>query len=394
MADKRSDDFVVRLPDVRLSDDKERFIPKVSSRRASAAVPETVATFVSTIEGSGSASVVAYCLSSISMTLVNKYVVSGNSWNLHLFYLAIQSIIGTVTILACKQLGMIKELDSFDAKRAQRWFPISLLLVGMIFTGNKALQFLSVPVYTIFKNLTIIVIAYGEVLWFGGSVSPLSLVSFGLMVFSSVVAAWSDFQHAKALAADGLHQASTAISTLNAGYAWMTINVFCSALYVLSMRKAIKLTNFKNWDVMFYNNLLTIPVLIISSLLFEDWSSPNLHRNFPPASRQSLVIGMVYSGLAAIFISYCTAWCIRATSSTTYAMAGALNKLPMAIAGLVFFSDPVTFGSVTAIFLGFVSGLLYTLAKNNKKSPPSGPSLPTSTPMSASARSEKDAANS
>lgn len=144
---------------------------------------------------------------------------------------------------------------------------------------------------------------------------------------------------------------------------------------------------------MFYNNLLTIPVLLISSLLFEDWSSPNLQRNFPPASRQSLMIGMVYSGLAAIFISYCTAWCIRATSSTTYAMAGALNKLPMAIAGLIFFSDPVTFGSVTAIFLGFVSGLLYTLAKN-KKSPPSGPSLPTSTPMSASARSDKDAANS
>lgn len=127
-------------------------------------------------------------------------------------------------------------------------FPISLLLVGMIFTGNKALQFLSVPVYTIFKNLTIIVIAYGEVLWFGGSVSPLSLVSFGLMVFSSIVAAWSDFQHAKAVAADSLHQASAAISTLNAGYAWMALNVFCAALYVLSMRKAIKLTNFKNWD--------------------------------------------------------------------------------------------------------------------------------------------------
>ena len=107
------------------------------------------------------------------------------------------------------------------------------------------------------------------------------------------------------------------------------------------------------------------------------------------------MIGMIYSGLAAIFISYCTAWCIRATSSTTYAMAGALNKLPVAVAGLIFFSDPVTFGGVTAIFLGFVSGLLYTLAKNNK-SKQSGPTLPTTNqaPMSASARSEKDAASS
>lgn len=128
-------------------------------------------------------------------------------------------------------------------------FPISVLLVGMIYTGTKALQFLSVPVYTIFKNLTIIVIAYGEVLWFGGSVSPASLLSFGLMVLSSVIAAWADIQ--SALSGHFETDASTAISTLNAGYAWMGMNVFCSASYVLGMRKVIKKMNFKDWDCMF-----------------------------------------------------------------------------------------------------------------------------------------------
>lgn len=139
--------------------------------------------------------------------------------------------------------------------------------------------------------------------------------------------------------------------------------------------------------VMFYNNLLTVPVLICSSLIMEDWSSTNLHNNFPPESRQSLVIGMVYSGLAAIFISYCTAWCIRATSSTTYAMAGALNKLPMAVAGLVFFAAPVTFGSVSAIILGFISGLIYTWAKNRRSHPPG---LPLSISRSSGAASPND----
>jgi GDP-mannose transporter len=126
-------------------------------------------------------------------------------------------------------------------------FPISLLLVGMIYTGGKALQFLSVPVYTIFKNLTIIVIAYGEVLWFGGSVTPLTLLSFGLMVLSSIIAAWADIQ----AALDGVGhtgEASAAISTLNAGYAWMSLNVFCTASYVLGMRKVIKKMNFKDYD--------------------------------------------------------------------------------------------------------------------------------------------------
>lgn len=126
-------------------------------------------------------------------------------------------------------------------------FPVSLLLVSMIYTGANALQYLSVPVYTIFKNLTIIVIAYGEVLWFGGSVTPLMLLSFGLMVLSSVVAAWADIQ----AAIDGVgHSAETsaALATLNAGYAWMGLNVVCTSSYLLGMRKVIKKMNFKDYD--------------------------------------------------------------------------------------------------------------------------------------------------
>ena len=119
----------------------------------------------------------------------------------------------------------------------------------MIYTSTKALQYLSIPVYTIFKNLTIILIAYGEVLWFGGSVTGMSLFSFGLMVLSSVIAAWADIQHAlQNFGGHASSEASEKISTLNAGYMWMLLNCLCSAGYVLGMRKRIKLTNFKDFD--------------------------------------------------------------------------------------------------------------------------------------------------
>lgn len=48
-------------------------------------------------------------------------------------------------------------------------------------------------------------------------------------------------------------------------------------------------------------------------------------------------------------------------------MVGALNKLPVAASGLLFFGDPVTFGSVSAIAVGFFAGVLYAVAKNNQK---------------------------
>ena len=45
------------------------------------------------------------------------------------------------------------------------------------------------------------------------------------------------------------------------------------------MRKRIKATGFSDWDSMFYNNLLSIPVLAFFSLIAEDWSHTNLVRN-------------------------------------------------------------------------------------------------------------------
>jgi GDP-mannose transporter len=83
----------------------------------------------------------------------------------------------------------------------------------MIYTSTWALKFLSIPVYTIFKNLTIILIAYGEVLWFGGSVTPMALFSFGLMVFSSLIAAWADIQHALTSVGHATEAATEAVST-------------------------------------------------------------------------------------------------------------------------------------------------------------------------------------
>ena len=44
-------------------------------------------------------------------------------------------------------------------------------------------------------------------------------------------------------------------------------------------------------------------------------------------------------------------------------MVGALNKLPVAVSGMVFFGDKVTLGSVSAVGTGFIAGLVYALAK-------------------------------
>ncbi|KAJ7636023.1 hypothetical protein DFH06DRAFT_1100009 [Mycena polygramma] len=319
--------------------------------------------------------IACYCFASILMTVINKFVVSGANFSMNFLLLCIQSLVCISCVAIVKKAGIIS-FRAFDIQDAKAWFPISFMLVTVIYTGSKSLQFLSIPVYTIFKNLTIILIAYGEVIWFGGRVTGLTFISFIFMVISSMIAAWTDVSGALG---DSMPTGSTGISTaslqmvkgvvrnLNIGYFWMLVNCLTSAAYVLSMRKRIKVTGFSDWDSMFYSNLLSIPVLAVFSIIVEDWGSENLARNFPPETRHILLSAIAFSGAAAVGISYTTAWCVRTTSSTTYSMVGALNKLPVAASGMLFFGNPVTLGSVSAISVGFFAGLLYAVAKNNQK---------------------------
>ncbi len=133
-------------------------------------------------------------------------------------------------------------------------------------------------------------------------------LTFLNQVFSSVIAAWADIGDALA-AGDpvviegsswGLANMTGVVSKLNVGYFWMLLNCLTSAAYVsisffvaqtfidlnmqsieqvLAMRKRIKVTGFSDWDSMFYNNLLSIPVLATFSLIVEDWSHTNLQHN-------------------------------------------------------------------------------------------------------------------
>lgn len=142
MSDKKNEDFVVNMP-AQSSVEKEPFLarPPVSSRARSSGGAMGGGFSLSKIDNSPGASILAYCLSSISMTVVNKYVVSGSSWNLNFFYLAVQvrrmpppahnsleawltessqAIVCIAAILVCKQAGLITNLAPYDQTKAKR----------------------------------------------------------------------------------------------------------------------------------------------------------------------------------------------------------------------------------------------------------------------------------
>ncbi|KAJ1920812.1 GDP-mannose transporter into the lumen of the Golgi [Mycoemilia scoparia] len=309
------------------------------------------------------------------MTLVNKYVLSGFHFNMVFLVLAVQALGTIVLLVASGNFVSFIKYRKLNKGDVMIWLPVACSQAAMLYTGGKALQYLNIPLFTVFKNLTIIAIAYGEYYVFQAQVTPLMLTSFSLMVLSSLVGAWSDI-------------------TFNmAGYIWMSLNCFASAVFVIHMRRTIKRVNFSDIETVYFNNLLTLPMYLVLSLGVDDWSKFISHyteeANVPEL--KSYIWLNALSGFSAFAISYCSAWCIRKTSSTTYSMAGALNKLPIAMFSMMWLPDKVSLGGIMAVLLGFSAGLVYTHAKNvQKREQPKGQQvLPTSIPMD-SMKSDSD----
>jgi len=91
MDNKKNEDYTVKVPEEHEMRDfnaspsqREPFISQSNTRKSGGIIP------VSNITNSPPISILAYCLASISMTVTNKYCVSGANWNLNFFYLAIQ----------------------------------------------------------------------------------------------------------------------------------------------------------------------------------------------------------------------------------------------------------------------------------------------------------------
>lgn len=151
-----------------------------------------------------------------------------------------------------KKIGLVG-YRKFNITDAKEWFPISILLVLMIYTATKSLQYLSIGIFTVFKNLTIILVAIFERKIFGIRLSWLKWASFITIVGSSVIGGFAD------------------LNFNWKGYCWMIINCLSSAMYGLGMRLVIKKVQFKDFDSVYFNNVLALPIIFIASIVLEDW---------------------------------------------------------------------------------------------------------------------------
>jgi len=295
-------------------------------------------------KGSALMPCVVYSLCSIAMVLSNKSLAASFPIDIPILLVVSQCAIAVVLVEASRMLGAVN-YSPLDLTIVATWVPVNVAFVSMLLTSFLAFKFLNIPVITVFKNVTNVLIVFGD-WWFHGEKVTLGiLASFGVMVLGAMMAAYSDVMFSAT------------------GYFWMGCNVLSTAAYVLYMRSVTgKLGDKINkFGMVYMNNLLSIPLLLpVAVALGEvDCALENLH---VITSRDFLLVNLV-AGSMGYLLNLASLWCVSSTSATTYALVGSLNKIPVSLLGVVLFKAVITFEGAVYIGISMLGGFLYTWTK-------------------------------
>ncbi|KAK6927070.1 hypothetical protein RJ641_008789, partial [Dillenia turbinata] len=263
----------------------------------------------------------AYCISSCSMMLLNKVVLSSYNFNAGISPMFYQNLICTIVVLILGFAGAVS-LEKLNWKLKRVWVPVNLIFVGMLATGMFSLKYVNIAMVTILKNMTNILSAIGEVYIFQKHQNHKVWIAVFLLIS----------------ALSGVRQQLTLRQVMDKAKNYTSSGSLNEVSMVL------------------LNNILSLPFAIILILLSDEW-------NYEVIRLPMFWVVSTASGLLGLAISFTSMWFLHQTGPTTYSLVGSLNKIPISIAGIVLFKVPLSLPNLFSILFGLFAGVLFALAK-------------------------------
>uniref|UniRef100_A0A7C8YKS3 Sugar phosphate transporter domain-containing protein n=1 Tax=Opuntia streptacantha TaxID=393608 RepID=A0A7C8YKS3_OPUST len=159
----------------------------------------------------------AYCLSSCSMILLNKVVLSTYNFKAGVSLMFYQNLISTVIVAVLSICGAVS-VEKLSWKLIRVWLPVNLIFVGMLVSGMFSLKYMNIAMVTILKNVTNILTAIGEYYVFRRQQNQKVWTAMFLMIISAISGGITD------------------LSFDATGYAWQIVNCILTASYSLTLR--------------------------------------------------------------------------------------------------------------------------------------------------------------
>jgi GDP-mannose transporter len=294
----------------------------------------------------------AYCISSCSMILVNKCVLSSYDFNAGISLMLYQNLVSVVIVSMLSILGVIST-EPLTWRLIKVWLPVNFIFVGMLVTSMFSLKYINVAMVTVLKNVTNVITAVGEMYLFSKHHDNKVWVALFLMIISAISGGITDL-------------AFNAV-----GYTWQIVNCFLTASYSLTLRRVMdtakqvtKSGNLNEFSMVLLNNTLSLPLGLFLIFVFNE---VEYLATTPLLRMPTFWLVMTFSGVLGLAISFTSMWFLHQTGATTYSLVGSLNKIPLSVAGILLFHVPTSLENSASILFGLLAGVFFARAKMRER---------------------------
>lgn len=294
----------------------------------------------------------AYCVSSCSMILVNKFVLSSYNFNAGISLMLYQNFVSVVVVSLLSFSGMIST-EPLTWRLIKVWLPVNVIFVGMLVTSMFSLKYINVAMVTVLKNVTNVITAIGEMHIFNKHHDNRVWTALFLMIISAISGGITD------------------LSFNAVGYTWQIMNCFLTASYSLTLRRVMdtakqvtKSGNLNEFSMVMLNNTLSLPLGVLLICVFNE---VDYLSSTPLLRLPEFWLVMTLSGFLGLAISFTSMWFLHQTGATTYSLVGSLNKIPLSAAGIFLFKVPTSVENSASIFFGLLAGVFFARAKMRER---------------------------
>ncbi|KAH3758731.1 nucleotide sugar transporter family [Pelomyxa schiedti] len=315
-----------------------------ASKVAYAAVPQgsTVGAAASAGNKTGSWTgllvAVVYGTISIAITFFNKAVLShydfkwSNTLTLGQMSLAIAFLF---TMRAFKLINF----PNPTVPTAKTMSPLALFFGGMVVTGLAALRFVNIPIYNTLRRLTTLMVIVGEFVILHKVVPIDEIASVIIMVGGAFVAGYGD------------------LTFTFFGYSLTFLNCLVTAGYLLCIARIKEKTKKNEFEMMLYNNILSLPLILVLVLMFELKEV----LNYPYLFDLGFIFCFTMSAVQAFFLNYFIFLCSTMNSPLTTSVTGQIKAIAGSFLGLVILDADVvvTFLLVAGLIVSSGGSIYY-----------------------------------
>ncbi|WVF66870.1 hypothetical protein IAT40_001613 [Kwoniella sp. CBS 6097] len=311
------------------------------------------------------ATVVFYMVVAISMTLLNKSVLS--STPMPVFLLLCQSAVAVVLLGLENALGPYKT-PRFDTNVARELVPLVFVnVLGLIF-NNACLQYVDASFHQVARGLVLPFTIIVTVFVLHQYPSPLALIAALVVTFGFFSGVLFDPNHASSAAS----AAVAGQHTSSLGITFGAMSSVSSACHAVLIKRGLQSVGSSPIGLSYYNNILSTLALIPMFILSGEVSSA--YRLLTSGGARQFFWGAGITGFFGFLISLASFISIKVTSPVTHMISSASRGVLQTMLAVYIFGDVMSRGRSISIFLIIAGSVLYVYAKTEdaKKSNPIG----------------------